>query len=248
MEMKVKVKHACFRGLGMSLMLMITGMMTTGMLQATVLWSNGSPTTAGLCEGQCGAAPVPLTIFDNFTAASNGWTATGFDYSDFFVNTSTAQYTGTKWSIWSGDPLQGGKVVASGTATLGAGANLSITSCSGPNNCLAQITVTGLSVQLNPGTTYYLGTSSIEFGGAVTNRALAAGNGLPGYEQSNGSTTGAVGSMWTPGAGDQTVAGADTAFDIIGTTPEPGTISLMTLAIAGLFLVKNRRSGQKATT
>jgi hypothetical protein len=207
------------------------------------LWTNGtvSTTPSGtICEGACGSisgTPV-FTIFDNFTVTGAGWTVNGFDYSDFFVNTPTTQYQSTNWSIWLGDPLSGGTLVASGNniATLGT------PDCTvGVNTCLVQLTVNNLSVHLNAGT-YFLGTGSLETGGSTTYRAYASGNGLPGFQQSNGSTSGVPGSHWTLGSVNSFISGSDSAFDILGNPiPEPGTFALMGLAITGLWLTQRRR-------
>ena len=216
------------------------------------LWSNGtvSQTIAGgnLCDGACGSQTGQVfTIFDNFTVTGPGWNVTGFDFSDFFVNnTQTSQYSTTQWSIWSGDPLHNGTLVTSGTAM----AMLGTPNCNvgTPGACLVLMTVSGISVTLGAGT-YWLGTGNVETGGATTYRALASGNGLPNFEQSNGHTTGVKGSNWIIGGTDATYFSADTAFDIIGTaTPEPATLSLMGFAIAGLVLVARPRVGRKATT
>jgi PEP-CTERM motif-containing protein len=241
---EIKLKRAFLRALGLSCIFM-----TTGILQATTLWNNGTVSTNSTnaqCDGLCGTTSGPTyTVFDNFFVGAS--IVSGFDYSDFFINSPTSQYTSTQWSIWRGDPLTGGTLVASGNTV----ASLSTPSCDPINSkiCLVQFTVTGLSVKLDGGT-YYLGTSSIETSGTTTMRALASGNGLlTNFENSTGNLAPGnptpVGSTWQtpPGSISQTYFGSDSAFDISGfATPEPGTLTLMGFAIAGLCLVIRRRS------
>ena len=114
--------------------------------------------------------------------------------------------------------------------------------------------MTGISVYLPSGATYYLGlnntlnanTSNRGYtDGAATSLGLAVTEPLPlGWEESNGSVTGAVGTSnaWTNGTGSGT-GGNETAFDISGTlVPEPGTLVLMGLAVVGLGYKRRRRA------
>jgi hypothetical protein len=228
----------------------------------TVLWSNYGGTQTNInnvfgsdnrCDASCGNPGVTYTVFDNFTVPNVGWVATHFDYFDFFAGTATSEYQSTTWSLWQGDPLNGGKLWASGTGFLGS-LNTIGTPCSANNPvCLEQITVTlpGTGVLLAGGQQYYLGISnSLLHSGDVTDRAVVVSsfNGpLPGWEQSNGSISG---TGWAKGGQDYTFPSAvpavnatDTAFDIIGSpAPEPGTVTLMAFALAGLgYMIRRRR-------
>lgn len=253
MNIKSKLERACFRAVGMSIVLM-----TVGVAPGAVLWTNGPATFAQptACDSLCGNTSGPIyTVFDNFTVGPNNWQVNSFSYSDFFVTpstgysyndfvsyTATAQYTSTLWSIWSGDPLAGGKVIASGTAV----ASLGTPDCTlGLNMCLVKMSISGLSVTLSSGTTYYIGIANVETSGAMTMRALSTGSNLPGYEASNGgspTTPPSVGSTWVSGTDNPIFTGSDSAFDISGNvvTPEPGTLTFMGLTLGALWLGRRR--------
>ena len=233
MDMKLK-ERACFRALGVSMLFM-----AAAVLQADNLFTNGfvagSPTST-LCDGTClvgtGPATTTYTIYDNFTVGPAGWIVTGFDYTDFLINISSVSntYSSTQWSIWSGDPLGGGTLLKSGlaVATLGS-ANCTLPLS--PGTCIVQLSVGGLAVNLTSGT-YYIGTASLQTGTPDMERALSSGNGpaTAGYEASNGTTI-------------ITSANGDTAFDVAAYVgPEPGTLTLMGLALAGLVWLARRRS------
>lgn len=229
-----------------------------GMAQASDLWSNGAVNTTfssdNRCESEAGTCgnTTAWTIFDNFNIPSSahyGWDVTGFDYSAFLVNGAASDYETTDWSIWNGDPLSGGKLVASGS-TMATLSTISGT-CGSGSTCLEEFTVTIASRILPPGNTYYLGVSDVvrqTNTGEATFRAFASGgntaaggtaNTLARWEQSNGSTTGVTGSSWTAGTVNNTFPGAlgvnegSTAFDIQGTlaTPEPAGLTLVGLAL-----------------
>jgi hypothetical protein len=239
-------------------------------LNSTTYVLIGGSTGGNPCDTVCtnvgGAGfsgSAPFTIFDNFTIPQSGAMVTGFDFTDFLVGTSTAPTSGStqavNWSLWSGDPLTGHpNLVASGTSAAAVLTQPTGYNC-GSNFCLERFTVTlGSAVTLSAGQMYYLGTSVVPQGNYLTYRATTGS--VPGsqaWEQSNGSigngtnswsagtinndlpsAGGSNGSL--PGAG---VTAQDSAFDIIGTvlTPEPGTMTLMSIAIAGLCLVRRRR-------
>jgi hypothetical protein len=242
-------------------------------LQASTLWSNGAVNTSLTGDNRCDGGPnlcgntgsTFWTVFDNFNvpAASKPWVVSGFDFSDFLTNGPVGDYKSTAWSIWNGDPLSGGKLVASGSAT--ALLSLASGTCGTGSTCLETFTVTlGVPIELLPGTTYYLGTTntlSPTNANEATLRAFAAGgNTAPGgtvntttrWEQSDGSTSGVVGSSWTAGANNYTFPGAlgisetATAFDIQGSlAPEPGTLTLLGIAFASFAFVQRQRRQRK---
>jgi hypothetical protein len=193
-----------------------------GTAQAAVAWSNGNVTGVGSnCDftgGACPGGDTGWTIFDNFDL-SNDDTVIAFTYvSDFSVG-SSSDYLSTNWSIWRVDPLgpfnflgplASGNLVAALTTN-----DLSVTSYT--------FTVSGLSVNLPPGT-YWLGYENVlEGDGAVTLDAKSDGTALPGYEEESA---------------DQdyqfTYDSGNTAFTVEN-NPEPGSLWLVALAGAAFF-------------
>jgi hypothetical protein len=178
---------------------------------------------------------------------------TAIDFTDFLINVSAADIGNTQWSIWSGNPLSGGKLVASGSSA--ASLSLVSGSCGSGNTCIETFTVNvGTPVLFAAGNTYFLGTSNTLLpsnGGETLTRAFAAGgntapggtaNGLTEWEQSNGSTTGVPNSSWSAGTHDTIFFSGATAFDIQGVlAPEPGTMSLLFIALAGCLCWVRRR-------
>ena len=266
MDTEFKLKGACSRALRLGFSASLVLLAANG-LQAANLWSNGAINTsfsnANVCDSgpnSCGnAGGAQWTIFDNFNvpASSKPWNVSGFDFTDFLINTPTSDYKSTNWSIWNGDPFSGGKLVASGTGAV-AGLTNVLGSC-GVGTCVETFSVNFSSgVFLASGSTYYLGTTNVfNSGSDVSERLFAAGgntapggtgNSLAKWEQSNGTNTGTVGSSWTLGSVNNSFPNPNTpvnatAFDINGTlVPEPATLSLLGAAFAGICYLRRRRS------
>lgn len=239
-------------------------LLTVSGLQAGTLWNNGALTgTATICDGGPGtcsnSSSTAWTIFDNFTVPTSsvlGWLVSSFDYTDQFANTPAADYKDTSWSIWNGDPLSGGKLVASGL-TLGSLTLLSGTCATSGNpvsTCTNRITINlTTTVYLSPGATYYLGTSNVlASSNDNTYRDMATGgntttgitNPIVNWEQSNGSTTGTVGSGWAAGSTNNDFTSGATSFDLYGVVgaPEPGTLTLLGITLAGLCFIRRRKA------
>jgi len=238
-------------------------------MNAAALWTNGAVNSNLTNDNRCDSGPNQCgntggafwTVFDNFNVnilpVGVTWGVTGFDITDFLVNGTTADIGATNWTIWNGDPLSGGKVVASGSGT--ATPTLLSGTCGNGSTCLEILTLNIATVFLPGGTTYYLGTTTTLTANNANEallRAFASGgntapggtaNGLTKWEQSNGSTTGVAGSFWTSGTINNTFPGSvpetATAFDLFGSVvvPEPASASLGMLALSGLTLIARKR-------
>jgi hypothetical protein len=194
-----------------------------GTAEATVAWTNGTATSIGSnCDftgGACPGGDTGWTIFDNFGLTTQD-TVSGFSYiSDFSVG-SASDYLSTNWSLWSVDPLGPfssiGPLATGNTVAALTTNDLSVTTYT--------FTITGLSVNLPPGT-YWLGYENVLAGdGAVTLDVMSNGTSLPGYEEQSGDKE--YGFTYTSG---------NTAFTIEN-NPEPGSLWLVALAGAAFFI------------
>ena len=256
----------CHRALSMAFMLLAVGgleaatLWNNGALSSTTYTtqvpngSGGNP-----CDSVCVNGAQPLTVFDNFNLGvsqpgSMSAVVTGFDFTDFLVGISSP-VTGTqtvKWSLWTGDPFNGvSQVMMSGTASAVL-SPVGLTPCTA-SACLEMFTVSlGAGVTLSSSQTYYLGTTVVAAGNYLTYRATSIDtnpgqSSYQGWEQSNGSIN--AGNSWSTGSvnttfpnGSSGVTGTDSAFDIIGnvSAPEPGTVTLISIALAGLCFMRRR--------
>jgi hypothetical protein len=121
--------------------------------QAAVAWSNGNVTGFGSnCDftgNACPGGDTGWSIFDNFDL-SNDDTVVAFSYiSDFSVG-SASDYLSTNWSLWPVDPL--GPFQLPWTDCVGESGCGSDDQRSQPDDMTYTFTVTGLSVNLPPGT------------------------------------------------------------------------------------------------
>ena len=235
-------------------------------LQAAALWNNGAANGSLSPDSRCDDGPNlcgngggrSWTVFDNFNVPTGKtWNVSSVDFTDLLTNGTTSDIGQTTASIWNGDPLNGGILIATVTGTAGL-ANLGGT-CGNNNTCLEEFTLSFPAV-LTSGTYYFGATVALTATnfGENTDRAFAAGgNTAPGgtanflqrWELSNG-TPGGIGSTWTSGSVNFVFPGAlgisetATAFDINGTlaagTPEPGAMTLVSVGLAGLCFVHRR--------
>jgi hypothetical protein len=204
-----------------------------GRAKADPAWNNGNAIGPGsncdLTGNPCGGVNG-WTIFDNFEV-SNGLypddTLTGFTYDSDFAAGSAADYQSTNWSLWSVDPL-GYFTLVDNLGPMVSGNTVAALTTSDLNATTYTFTVTGLSINLTAGATYWLGYENVLApDGAITEDVMTDGTALAGYEQESD---------------DQnyqfTYYSGNTAFTV-ETTPEPGSLWLVSLAAAALF-VKSR--------
>jgi PEP-CTERM motif len=188
------------------------------------------------CDSHCAGAQ--FTVFDNFSVPTQGWSISKIEIADWFV---AATYQSSTYSIWSGDPV-GGTGILKATGSVAGILSLISGNCSLSNTqCLQLITLNlGTAVTLGAGT-YYLGVTNTVSAGSTDRALISSAN--SNWEWSDGAINGA-GTGWQNGTNNVSFTGSsfDTAFDVQGTTlPEPGSLTLMGLALAGLIFVLRRR-------
>src|SRR5437016_1958760 len=120
---------------------------------ASVLFDNGAAiTSSNYCDQQNGQClGVGWNIYDDFTLSADS-NVSGFTYNTYWDVGSSADYTGTRWSIWNGNPL-----INFGSGPLFSGDLLGTVSAGHAGSTL--VTVTGLNLDLTAGL-YWLGTSN----------------------------------------------------------------------------------------
>ncbi len=191
-------------------------LMTVTGANAGLIWNNGAVGANSMVCDNCSGSS--FTIYDNFQLSST-MAVTGFDFTDYIGMGTASDYASTNWSIYQGDPSVGGVLQAQGIA------NAVITAA----GTAYTFTASGLNVVLGPGN-YYLGTSNnLKVANDAFERASAAGNGLAGYMQYNGSSY-----TKYPFTG---FGGTDTAFGVAGVgMPEPSTLTLGFIALAAFYI------------
>ena len=202
----------------------VAGLMTLSIAttsQAALIFDNGP--ADGLKPTWNIDSPT-WTAFDDFTLGSNT-VVTGFDYNAWEF--SDSPYISTIWQITAGSANSGGAVLASGTTVATRTPNGLVTP-SNPSNGFLH-TIGGLALNLAPGT-YTLGISNDSAG---TRLAIASG---PGTGQTLGSGLYQNSTLRT---------GDHMSFRIYGNTntiPEPTSVALMGMGVAGICVMRRRKS------
>lgn len=199
---------------------------------AVTLYDNG-PVTDPAAGGRCDSGPSAFacggsgswTFYDDFALASDA-TLTGFDYIDWFDFGSPADYLGTTWSLFDGNPLV--------SAPIASGSSAAALTPTGPADQY-RFEVAGLAIALSAGTPYWLGVSNVLGGSEITSVARVddPGGGLDHSWQSDG-----VSDFDYPTLENR-------AFRVNGlVVAEPATGGLLGLGFVALTLM--RRSDRRA--
>lgn len=206
----------------------LVGSIGLGVQAASVTLYDNGPVADGNSSGRCDSALTlscggtgSWTFYDDFRLSTDS-IVTGFDYVDYFVSSTPADYIETVFSIHAGDPFS--------TAPLASGTLVASVSSTGvTDEFLFQ--VTGLGIALAAGD-YWLGISNTvtPFGSTTVARVADPGGGLDASKQSDGVTD-----FDYPGLENR-------AFRIEGTVvPEPTSGALALLGLAGLAWQGRRR-------
>lgn len=190
--------------------------------QGLLLYDNGLVTDVA-ADGRCDSGPSPScggsgdwTFYDNFILATDA-SVTGFDYTDWFLSGSPADYVETAWSLFDADPFTSAPI-ASGTA-------LALVTATGPADQF-RFEVSGLGIGLSAGVEYWLGTHNSVTADRSTTVARVGnpGGGLDAGKQSDG----AGNDLDFPGFENR-------AFRIQGTlVPEPSTALFVAVGLVVL--------------
>ena len=206
---------------------------------AVTLWYNGDFNGVNGLANERNTLVSQAAVYDDFNVTGPGWHIIAV-FSDNLLNTTV---TGADWEIRSGiSEGNSGTLVASGTTSTPV---VTLTGRSGFGFLEYQVLVTGLNVNLAPGT-YWLNVTPIGDGAG----------------RSFNSTTSGANCIGTPCDNDQiaffnsTYFGAffnSTAYDysmgvlcgpLQQCVPEPTTVALLTFGIGTLLIALRRRRAE----
>src|SRR5438552_9047231 len=204
---------------------------------AVTLWYNGDFNGVNGLANERNTLVSQAAVYDDFNVTGPGWHIIAV-FSDNLLNTTV---TGADWEIRSGiSEGNSGTLVASGTTSTPVA---TLTGRSGFGFLEYQVLVTGLNVNLAPGT-YWLNVTPIGDGAG----------------RSFNSTTSGANCIGTPCGNDQnaffnstyfgyyftSTANVSQPYDysngVIGTVvPEPATVALLTCGVGALLIAARRR-------
>lgn len=210
--------------------------------KADIIWNNGNPlsisTTCNSTPDVCPGGHTGWSVFDTFNVSDSS-TVSGITFGGSFIGGGDASnYLSTNWSIWDEDPLgvfsflgpiaSGNTVAALSPIAVGA-------------DTATDFSITGLSVDLAPGT-YWIGYQNVmDNSGTGTVAVLTDNTTDPDHQYELGSDDQAV----------QLQESGYTDFTIFGSldsppAPEPATWMMGCVAMGGFFLAFRRMKKAEA--